>query len=121
MNYNGSFAKTKSKLYIPARTVVIWAQKSLVHLFQMPTLPIMTIKRACPPDALMNLATYLPQLNGQALEQRIRAVGRRLPSWVSYLLIIIIAYKLAELTWILLPQGTSSAQKPTTQKPTALI
>ena len=79
----------------------------------MPTLPIMTIKRARPPDALMNLATYLPQLNGQALEQRIRAVGRRLPSWVSYLLIIVIAYKLAELTWILLPQGTSSAQKPT--------
>ncbi|SVC53300.1 uncharacterized protein METZ01_LOCUS306154 [marine metagenome] len=59
----------------------------------------------------MNLAIHLPKLKKQALGWRAGAASLWIPSWVSGVLIIAVTYKLAELTWILLPEGSSPPQQ----------
>ena len=59
----------------------------------------------------MNLAIHLPKLKRQALGRQARVASLWIPSWVSGVLIIAVTYKLAELTWILLPEGSSPPQQ----------
>ena len=59
----------------------------------------------------MNLAIHLPKLKRQALGRRVKAANLWVPPWISGVLIIAVTYKLAELTWILLPEGSSTPQQ----------
>jgi len=59
----------------------------------------------------MNLAIHFPKLKGKALGWQSRAVSRWGRLWVSGVLIIAATYKLAELTWMLLPEGLPPPQQ----------
>ena len=59
----------------------------------------------------MNLAIHFPKLKRQALGRQAKPASRWIPPWISGALIIIVTYKLAELTWMLLPEGPSSPQQ----------
>ena len=59
----------------------------------------------------MNLAIHLSKLKRQALGWQAKAASHWIPPWISGALIIIVTYKLAELTWILLPEGPSFPQQ----------
>ena len=59
----------------------------------------------------MNLAIHFPKLKRHALGRQAKTASRWIPLWISGALIIIVTYKLAELTWMLLPEGPSSPQQ----------
>ncbi|MEM7282750.1 MAG: type II secretion system protein GspC [Pseudomonadota bacterium] len=50
----------------------------------------------------MDLSASLQQLKNQPFEQHLEWANRRLPPWVAALLVIAIAWKLADITWVLL-------------------
>lgn len=60
----------------------------------------------------MNIANSLLELKEESPEQLLRRVNRFLPSIVSGVLIIAIAYRLAVLTWIAVPSAPRSAPPP---------
>ncbi len=56
----------------------------------------------------MNLSASLQNLKSQPFEQHMEWANRRLPPWVAIILVIAIAWKLADITWMLM----GSAEEP---------
>lgn len=69
--------------------------------------------------ASMDVATHLLQWKEQPPEEWARAANRLLPPIVSALLIIALAYKLAQLTWALFPGVPANQPPPIVNTPIA--
>ena len=67
----------------------------------------------------MDVATHLLQWKEQPPEEWARAANRFLPPVVSALLIVALAYKLAELTWALFPTTSADDPAPVVNAPIA--
>ncbi|HEY5622170.1 MAG TPA: type II secretion system protein GspC [Gammaproteobacteria bacterium] len=67
----------------------------------------------------MDVATHLLQWKEQSPEEWANAANRFLPYLVSALLIVALAYKLAELTWTLIPGAPADAPAPVVNTPVA--
>ena len=64
------------------------------------------------PEAPVDIATRLLQWRGHSPEQWVRAANRFLPQGVSALLVLALAYQLADITWTLIPGETTDAPPP---------
>jgi general secretion pathway protein C len=60
----------------------------------------------------MSIANSLLDLKGQAPEQWLKQINRFLPAVVMAVLVVAIAYRLAALTWALIPTTSSEAPPP---------
>ena len=66
----------------------------------------------------MDLAKHLGHWKEQSPEQWVRAANRYLPTGVTTILVLAIAYQLATLTWVLVP-GAAPLAVPAARKPSA--
>jgi len=64
------------------------------------------------PEAPVDIATRLLQWRGHSPEQWVRAANRFLPQGVSALLVLALAYQLADITWTLIPGEAADAPPP---------
>jgi general secretion pathway protein C len=60
----------------------------------------------------MDVAKHLAQWQEQSPEQWVRAANRYLPTAVTFILVVVIAYELSRLTWALVPGAVATAAPP---------
>jgi general secretion pathway protein C len=60
----------------------------------------------------MDVAKHLAQWQEQSPEQWVRAANRYLPTAVTFLLVIVIAYQLSRITWAVVPGAVPAAAPP---------
>ena len=68
----------------------------------------------------MDVAKHLAQWQEQSPEQWVRAANRYLPTAVTFILVVAIAYQLSRLTWAVVPgrsAGRRAVPEPRVERP----
>jgi hypothetical protein len=60
----------------------------------------------------MDVAKHLAQWQEQSPEQWVRAANRYLPTAITFILVVVIAYELSRLTWAMVPGAVPTAAPP---------